>query len=106
MPGENSKFDGSKLGSCERLTTTNVHVGVIVSIQAVIVWGMTRYYYMWPDKRFSMHCFLLTAFLIFADAMILKGILMTKYSDPGYLFDREDEDGDSDSTREDSTRFA
>ena len=85
MPGKNSNFEPNKLKPCYWLLSTNVYVFVICLIFLVEVLGMTRYYYIWPDLRYSTESLVFTAYYCFSTVMIIKGIYMSKDSDPGYL---------------------
>ena len=90
MPGLNHNFDPSSLSLPSRLLTTRPHIGVIAAILTVQVWGMSRFYYVFSDTRYSPESILLTIFWVFIDIMVIQGILTTKNSDPGYLLPTED----------------
>lgn len=90
MPGLNSKFDPTKLRTCDRLLSTNVHVFVLISVATVEVWGVTRFYLLYPHLRYSAECLAIVSFLAFCDYMTFAGMFATKYADPGYLLPSAD----------------
>ena len=69
--------------------TTKIYIFIIIAIFIVEIWGMTRYYYIWPHLRFSIESLVLTAYYGFSTIMIIKGIYMAKDSDPGYLIPKK-----------------
>ena len=91
MPGHNSNFNSTDYILLDRILIQNVHVGVIVVVTLLEICGMTRFYYIMPDLRLTLECFLLTAFFIFADTLVMTGMMKSKYADPGYLVPSQDE---------------
>ena len=92
MPGKNSKFDATREHPCVRFVTTRIHIIVLIAVAIVEVWGVTRFYLIYPQLRFSLECISLIMFLLFCDYMTFKGMYKTKNSDPGYLIPNEDGD--------------
>ena len=91
MPGHNSNFNPANESLLDRICIQNVHIFIIIVVMMLESIGMTRFYYIMPDLRLTLECFLLTAFFIFADTLVMKGMMKSKYADPGYLVPSQDE---------------
>ena len=85
MPGRNSNFNPADKDFLDRCFAQKVHYGVIFAVAAVETIGMTRFYYIMPELRYSLESFLLTAFFIIADVLVITAMLRSKNEDPGYL---------------------
>ena len=92
MPGKNSKFDATRGNPCVRFVSTRIHIIVLIMVAFVEVWGVTRFYLVYPELRFSAQSISLIVFLLVCDIMTFKGMYKTKNSDPGYLIPNEDAD--------------
>lgn len=85
MPGENSNFNPSRYDWFTNLWKTNAHIGVSVAVVLISVWGITRYYWIWPERRYSPFMFLEAIFFLSCDVVMYAGLYRTKNIDPGYL---------------------
>ena len=87
MPGENSNFDASKFNPLSLLISRNHHRIVLAIIVTVQVWGYSRYYFPYVDLWLSYEVLFLSLYFLTTDVLIVKGMYMTKVSDPGYLYE-------------------
>ena len=85
MPGQNSNFQPDATNLKEHLLWTKAHLITIMAIIGVGGAGLTRFYFIFPELRFSLEAMTLTALCIFADYMVIAGLLAAKDADPGYL---------------------
>ena len=66
-----------------------MYIYTIIAIYAIGISGLTRFYFIIPELRYSFEAFILTILCIFADYMVISGLLAAKKSDPGYLIPQE-----------------
>ena len=75
MPGHNSNFNPAIESLLDRICIQNVHIFIIIVVVMLETIGMTRFYYIMPDLRFTLECFLLSTFFIFADTLVISGMI-------------------------------
>ena len=83
------------------MLTTKIWVFVIVTVVVLEVWGMSRFYFIYPHLRYSLESFLIGTFLLFGDWMTFKGMFRTMSADPGYLIPLSKKEEDNQLVKED-----
>ena len=71
------------------MLTTKIWLFILIIVVVLEVWGMTRFYLIYPQLRYSFECFLIGSFLLAGDWMTFKGMFRTMSADPGYLIPKE-----------------
>ena len=90
MPGENSKFNPEKLDCFYRFWSTKVHVAVVISVAIVEIWGMARYFWIWPERRYCGEMFFYLNLFLSCDYMVFSGMYRTKNADPGFIIPEQE----------------
>ena len=85
MPGKNSKFDPSRNNCFVRFVSTRVHIGVLATVGFVDIWGLARYFWIWPELRFCTEMWFYAFLFISCEFIAFLGMYRTKNADPGYL---------------------
>ena len=96
MPGKNSLFDTQDRPLYDRIFLSQVHLYTILVVLAIEVAGVTRFYLIFPELRYTIECFVICMFFVFTDIMCFGGMLKAKYADPGYLIPGDKKDTDQD----------
>jgi len=92
MPGKNSAFHLVERPWYDDLVQSNMHVYTILMVLVVEIVGMTRFYFIYPELRYSAECYSLLVFLVIINFMCFSGMLKAKYEDPGYLIPGEEKE--------------
>ena len=71
MPGQNSKFQPDATDLKEHLLWTKAYLITIIAVIGVGAAGLTRFYFIFPELRFSLEAMTLTVLCIFADYMVI-----------------------------------
>lgn len=92
MPGKNSLFHLVERPWYDDLVQANMHIYTIVMVHAVELVGMIRFYFIYPELRYSPECLTILVFVMFINFMCFSGMLKAKYDDPGYLIPGTEEE--------------
>ena len=85
MPGRNSLFKAEDKSLYDRYLAQQVYIFVMGTVATVEIVGMARFFFLWPDLRFSLECFLYIAYFLISDYFVFTGMLACRRADPGYL---------------------
>ena len=85
MPGRNSLFMAKEQPWLDRYISQKVYIFVMGTVFAIEMVGMTRFYFIMPDLRFTFECFLLVIYFLVSDYFVFTGMLACRKADPGYL---------------------
>ena len=85
MPGKNSNFDPKKVSLFDRICCVHAYLWVAFVIILVQLIGMFRFYWGWQSRRWDIESIMLSIYWVILDVQIIKGLLVTHHSDPGYI---------------------